>query len=52
VNVTAEPAIPVFWPLIVTARISGLIVTVAELVAVVPTESVAVTDIVFDPLLL
>ena len=49
VNVTAVPTVPVVGPAIVTARASGLIVTVAELVTVAADASVAATDIVSVP---
>ena len=49
VNATLVPAVPVVGPAMVTVRASGLIVTVAEWVAVDPDKSVAVTDIISVP---
>ncbi len=52
VHDTAVPTVPVAGQLIVTARASGLIVTVADAVAVLAFVSVTVTLMVLDPLLL
>jgi len=52
VNVTAVPTVPVAGPLTVTASASGLIVIVADAVAVLLFESVIVTDTVLVPLAL
>jgi hypothetical protein len=49
VNVTAVPTVPVVGPAIETVRANGLIVTVAEAVAVTAFASVIVTETVFDP---
>jgi hypothetical protein len=49
VNVTAVPTVPVVGPAIDTVRVSGLIVIVAEAVAVTALESVIVTETVLDP---
>ena len=48
-NVTAVPVVPVAGPLTVTARASGLIVTVADLELVAAFASVAVTLMVLLP---
>ena len=48
-NASELPTMPVEGPATVTARVSGLIVTIAELVTVVPDASVAMTDIVSVP---
>jgi hypothetical protein len=50
VKVTAVPTTPVVGPAIDTASGNGLIVIVAEAVAVTAFASVAVTDIVLLPL--
>jgi hypothetical protein len=50
VNVTAVPTVPLVGPLTVTARASGLIVTVADLVFDSAFPSVAVTEMVLLPL--
>ena len=52
VKVTAVPTVPVVGPLIVTARASGLIVMLADAVAVFALVSVTVTDTVYVPLTL
>jgi hypothetical protein len=52
VNVTGVPTVPLVGPLIVTARASGLIVIVADAVAVLLFASVIVTDTVLVPLTL
>ena len=49
VNVTAVPTVPVVGPLIVTARANGLMVIVAEAVAVFAFVSVIVTETVLEP---
>jgi len=51
VNVTATPVVPVVGPKMVTARVSGRIVTVAELVAVTGGVALSVADtlIVTEP---
>jgi len=46
VNVTGVPTVPVVGPLIVTARASGLIVMLADAVAVFALVSVTVTETV------
>ena len=46
VNVTAVPTVPVVGPLIVTARARGLIVMLAEALAVFALVSVIVTETV------
>ena len=46
---TATPTVPVVGQLIVTVKARGLIVTVAEAVAVAALASVAVTEIVLLP---
>ncbi len=46
---TAVPTVPLAGQLIVTARANGLIVTVADAVAVAALASVAVTEIVLLP---
>jgi hypothetical protein len=50
VKVTGDPELPVVGPPMVTARVRGLIVMVAEAVAVFALESVIVTDTVLLPL--
>jgi len=52
VNETAVPTDPVVGPLTVTASASGLIVIVADDVAVLLLESVIVTDTVLVPFVL
>ena len=49
-NVTADATPPVVGPLIVTVSAEGLIVMVADAVAVLALESVTVTEIVKVPL--
>ena len=49
VNVTAVPTVPVVGPLSATTRANGLIVIVAEAVAVAAFASVMVTDTVLVP---
>jgi hypothetical protein len=50
VNVTAVPTVPDAGPAIDTVSGSGLIVIVADAVAVTAFESVIVTETVFEPL--
>jgi hypothetical protein len=52
VNVTAAPTVPVVGPPIVTASVSGLIMIVAEAVAVFAFPSVMITETVKVPLTL
>jgi len=49
VQLTAVPTVPLVGQLIVAVNASGLIVTVAEAVAVAALASVAVTEIVLLP---
>ncbi len=51
-HVTATFTVPLAGQLIVATRANGLMVTVAEAVAVAEFASVAVTEIVFEPLVL
>ena len=50
VNETAVPTVPVVGPVMLTAKGNGLIVTVADAVAVTALASVIVTDTVLLPL--
>jgi len=52
VHETAVPTVPVVGQLMVTVRTSGLIVTVAEAVAVAALASVTVTEMVLEPFVL
>ena len=52
VHETAVPTVPVVGQLMVTVRTSGLIVTVAEAVAVAALASVTVTEMILEPFVL